>query len=157
VTGASSYFWQVTSGGSITGGQGTKDALIAWGPTPISSQAITVRASNSCGNSLSRALAGISVVACFNRVAATGNANLEMEVFPNPATDWMQCSFRSEVEQRYRIQIMDLSGRLIVVEEGTADAGLNRVDLNPDQISSGAYMLQLSVGDSQSVQRIVIE
>lgn len=157
VTGASSYFWQMTSGGSISGGQGTKDALITWGATPISSQAITVRASNTCGNSLSRALAGISVVACFNRVAATGNTNLEMEVFPNPANDWMQCNFRSETEQRYRIQIMDLSGRLIVVEEGTADAGLNRVDLNPDQISSGAYMLQLTVGESQSVQRIVIE
>lgn len=157
VTGASSYTWQITSGGSIVGGQGTKDALVTWGPSAISSQAITVRAVNSCGTSLSRALAGISVVSCFNRLSTSAGQELEMEVFPNPANDWMQCSFRSETEQRYQIRLMDLSGRLVLVEEGVANTGLNRIELNPEKISSGAYMLQLNVGDQQSVQRIVIE
>lgn len=156
VAGATAYVWQITSGGTITLAAG-KDAFLTWGASPATSQSITVRATNSCGTGLTRALTGISVVTCFNRMSSSAGQELELEVFPNPAREWMQCSFRSETEQRYQIRMLDLSGRLVMVEEGTSDAGLNRIDLTPANISSGAYMLHLTVGDSQSVQRVVIE
>lgn len=156
VTGATSYTWAITSGGSITGGQGTKEAQVTWGTSLVSSQSITARASNSCGNSLTRALTGISVVAC-SRDQAAGSSDLQMLVYPNPAHDWMMLNFSSDSEQRYQVRLTDMSGRAVLVQDGTSDAGANQLQLTPGSISSGVYMLQLTIDGKHAVQRIVIE
>jgi hypothetical protein len=156
VTGAASYLWAITSGGAITGGQGTKDAQVTWGTAAASSQSVTVRAGNSCGNGLTRALTGISVVAC-SRDQAAGSSDLQMLVYPNPAHDWMMLNFSSDSEQRYQVRLTDMSGRAVLVQDGTSDAGANQVQLTPGSISSGVYMLQLTIDGKHAVQRIVIE
>jgi hypothetical protein len=156
VTGATSYLWAITSGGAITGGQGTKDAQVTWGTAAASSQSVTVRAGNSCGNGLTRALTGISVVAC-SRDQAAGSSDLQMLVYPNPAHDWMMLNFSSDSEQRYQVRLTDMSGRAVLVQDGTSDAGANQLQLTPGSISSGVYMLQLTIDGKHAVQRIVIE
>lgn len=56
VANATTYTWSVSSGGSITGGQGTTNATITWSSTG-GPYTISVTAGNSCGTSAARTLA----------------------------------------------------------------------------------------------------
>ena len=62
VTGATSYTWTVTNGGSITSGQGTRTVQITWPTSNIASATVCVTANNACGSSLSKCISGLTTL-----------------------------------------------------------------------------------------------
>lgn len=75
-------------------------------------------------------------------------------IFPNPARQELFLRHDDQVNGPVRLQVFDLQGR-IVREEAVAGGGTVRIDLAT--LHPGAYLLQVSVGRSRSVQRFIKE
>lgn len=159
VAGATSYQWTVPGSiGSIASGQGSKIISVNYNFVTASGQAITVRASNACGQGPIRSLNGISVspANCGSpRVSESGIS--KVEVFPNPATTLVNVRFESENEQAYNLRVIDLSGRVVYSANGDATSGVNQKEIALDQFASGVYYVHLNSGSFNQQIRLMVE
>jgi hypothetical protein len=153
VTGAASYNWTVSSANTITAGNGTKNVTVQWRPTAATGQAIIVNASNSCGTSLNRSRAGITVAACARESAKA----TQMLVYPNPTSDIVNIEFSSETAAQYRMQLVDMAGRVVFSQQGETQTGFNKFSLNVGEMAAGVYLLQTENGGMNEVTRLIIE
>ncbi len=153
VAGADSYTWVVSSG-SVSSGQGTKNITIDWA-APAVGQTMSVTTANACGNSLTRSLTGITVNNCPRFGMNADQVNLN--AFPNPATDRATIQFTSEDNSDYRLRISDVTGRTLFLENGTAAAGLNTKVLSLDGFASGVYNLTIEMNNAQQQIKLIVE
>ncbi len=88
---------------------------------------------------------------------ALGGINI-VNVQPNPATDRSVISFTSELEGKLSLQVMDMTGRVVAdLFNNNVEAGLvYRADFNAQALESGMYMVRLSNGSEQKVERVQI-
>lgn len=64
-------------------------------------------------------------------------------VFPNPANDYTIVKFVSHQQQKYTVQVTDMSGRVVLRKEYTAGAGENQLRVELKTLSGGAYVVNL--------------
>ncbi len=69
-----------------------------------------------------------------------------MRATPNPFTDELWLSYRQWFDGATRVELLDLMGRRIWVEEGPAAAGVHTLTLSPGQLQRGLYLLRISQG-----------
>lgn len=153
VAGADAYTWVVSSG-SVSSGQGTKNITVDWA-APAAGQTMSVTTSNACGSSLSRSLTGITVNNCPRFGMNADQVNLN--AFPNPASDRATIQFTSVDDSDYRLRISDITGRTLFLENGTAAAGLNTKVLSLDGFASGVYNLTIEMDNAQQQIKLIVE
>jgi hypothetical protein len=74
-------------------------------------------------------------------VNATGiniSSKLVNSIYPNPAEDYVVFEF---VEQASTIEITDLSGKVLIIQE--VAAGESKVQLNVSELDNGMYMFRV--------------
>ncbi|HNT80480.1 MAG TPA: T9SS type A sorting domain-containing protein, partial [Bacteroidia bacterium] len=81
------------------------------------------------------------------------NANL----YPNPNTGLFTLSFESMSEGQVSIDIVDMIGRVVYTDGGTALKGLNEQEFRLTDLRPGMYFVTISSGDSKKTIRMVIE
>jgi Secretion system C-terminal sorting domain len=64
--------------------------------------------------------------------------------FPSPTKDQVTVQFASLEEEDVTIQVMDISGRLVLVLEYAADNGINEAVLPLDGLQAGVYLVRIS-------------
>lgn len=151
VGGTSTYNWTVSTGGFIQSGQGTKDIQVAWNTFPQLNQSLRVIASNACGNSTSRALNTITVSNC-NRLV---DGQLNVEVYPNPATEFLTVDLGIQSAAIARVGLWDLSGRLLRETTNGLDQG-DKVVMSVLGIPAGIYFIVVEVGSEREMIRLAI-
>lgn len=158
VTGASSYLWSLPGGTTITSGQGTKDILATWGTNPASGLNLSVNASNGCGTSANRVLNGISIsiAHCGPRFGDQGEIT-GLNVYPNPAADRATVVFTSTEGADFNIKMVDVSGRTIMTERGTATNGLNQREVNVSEMSAGIYFVVIETNNVVEQIKMIVE
>ncbi|MEP7168500.1 MAG: HYR domain-containing protein, partial [Bacteroidota bacterium] len=117
------YNWTV-SNGTITNGQGSNNVDVTWGS---GSGTVNVSASNGCGGS------GVhsQTFASGCRMEGTNeNSSEGFSAYPNPAHDNLTVSIDVKETTGLSIQLMDVSGRVVLSQDATGTAGLNTYDLN---------------------------
>lgn len=77
---------------------------------------------------------------------ATGITDLKLNtskltVFPNPAIDEVNVSFTANKEKT-PIEVFDIQGRLVMLEETEREIGVNKVSLNISNFSAGIYIVR---------------
>ena len=65
-------------------------------------------------------------------------------VSPNPATEQITVAFVTLTEETVRLQLLDVSGKLVLQQMVPASPGLNTVSLPVRQLPTGVYSLMLS-------------
>jgi hypothetical protein len=157
VSGASSYVWTVTPGGSVTFPSpmivNGKDAQITWAAGAPASQGVTVRAANTCGSSTTRS-AGVTVNSCPRLSAAEVQ---QWNMYPNPATDRLNISLSVAQDMDYIITIVDAAGRIVMRQQLQAISGTNSFEMNVSELSSGLYSVLLESEGVQDIQRLIVE
>ncbi len=78
-----------------------------------------------------------------------------VNVFPNPAGENQNISFSSLAQSPVRIELMDVSGRMIDAIELIANEGENQISLR-NHPEPGVYLVKLSFGESSVVKKLVI-
>lgn len=80
----------------------------------------------------------------------------ELRAYPNPVADNLNIEFYAERALDLNIQLVDLAGRVVFAEFETAIAGNNRIALNPLDLNSGIYLLEIHSQASTFSFRILV-
>ncbi|MEO5569592.1 MAG: T9SS type A sorting domain-containing protein, partial [Bacteroidia bacterium] len=141
--------WSVTNG-TITAGQGTNNIDVTWGS---GSGTVSVIAGNGCGYSSARTQTFAS--GCREEGAGVSSTDA-FSVYPNPAHDKVTVSIDVNENANFTMQLMDVSGRVVISESLSGSAGVNTYDLNLTHLAKGVYMLEVkSAGDNWKTKVVV--
>lgn len=158
-TGAQSYLWNITTGGIIQSGQGTKSIAIAWSTSAANTtQSVTVRASNTCGNSTTRAVS-MAVGSCLKTEAAYDEETTRSKVYPNPAHGSAFVSYAINNPGVVEFKLISITGHVLHVERVQHDTAGSFVREFPIQelgVSSGVYVIAVSrEGITENIRLVV--
>ena len=157
VAGASTYNWTVPGIATIASGQGTKDIFVNWGTNPTVGQSVTVSATNGCGTGAIRSLNGIAIdLGNCIRVGETGAATA-LNVYPNPATDLATIVFNGTEGADFNLNMVDIAGRVVMTERGTAVAGMNQRNVVVSEMASGVYFINIQINGVSEQIRVMID
>jgi len=96
----------------------------------------------------------------FVSVEEENNVIGKFNIFPNPAADFVNVVYTIEnANSNGTLSIMDLSGKQVYREVLPNAAGLNNhmINVNSLGLSSGVYMVRMQIGNSQSVQKLIVQ
>ncbi len=80
--------------------------------------------------------------------------NLSLTLYPNPASEDLIIEFDSETNTLVQIEIIDLSGRVVLRSSHNSNSGTQQVEVNVSELTAGIYIAQISVGSEfKSVSR----
>lgn len=157
VAGASSYTWTVPGIATIASGQGTKDIFVNWGTNPTTGQQVTVFATNSCGSGAVRILNGIGIdLGNCVRIGEAG-AQTALNIYPNPATDFATIIFNGTEGADFNLTMVDIAGRVVMTERGTAAEGQNQRNVVVSEMASGIYFVTLQINGVSEQIRVMVD
>lgn len=78
-----------------------------------------------------------------------------LKAYPNPVSDEVNVRFYSTEATAVSIDIVDVSGRVVVRKEYNAVIGMQQVPVNTMQLSNGVYTLRISNGVEEQTIKIV--
>lgn len=96
----------------------------------------------------------------FRPAVATGISqvsadNTGMQVYPSPATDKVQVTFKSNAGSAAKIDVFDYSGRLVTSMPLAAEAQAAEIDFKSLHIESGIYVISAKINGSSGSQKII--
>ncbi|MEO8085875.1 MAG: T9SS type A sorting domain-containing protein, partial [Bacteroidota bacterium] len=107
-----------------------------------------------CGNSSARTKA--VTITC--RDFATEENIVDFYLSPNPASDYVICSFTSASSSQITIQVSDITGRLISQVAGHAENGSNKIDLDLTALAKGVYLVGLVSSEKNiAVKKLIVQ
>lgn len=69
------------------------------------------------------------------------HTSTKLSVFPNPSTDEVSVTFNTNKEKT-TIEVFDIEGRLVMIDEATREIGQNTVKINVSNFSQGIYIVR---------------
>jgi hypothetical protein len=147
---ADNYIWSA-SGGTLNSSQNS--ATITW--TVLGNQSIAVKAENECGES--DQMSSLEVVV--KELPSDIPVNLEngFEIYPNPAKDHLVIKFPNKEERKYIISLVDLSGKVVLINEINEMNANGEIKLDISAISYGTYMLYINNLSIIRIEHIIKE
>lgn len=89
------------------------------------------------------------------RISSVNNGKLKIS--PNPASSSVNISFYSALRGTMELQILDMTGKIVLREQRTVESGQNSITLNQlSRLSEGVYTIFIRTGDRMERERIVI-
>jgi len=88
---------------------------------------------------------------------AMENEKAWVNVSPNPAQDNVNLSYNSLNEGQGLIQVFDAQGKLAMERVITFNKGLNRVNLNMNNLENGIYLVEVLKGNSRESVRLLMK
>jgi len=78
-------------------------------------------------------------------------------VYPNPASELVNLAFEAMKEGDYNLSMSDLTGRTFINIDGYAAAGLNTRTLETESLTSGTYIVRLTMNGENHTFKVVIQ
>jgi hypothetical protein len=77
--------------------------------------------------------------------------------FPNPANDQVTIPFELRTGDRVRVELHDVSGKLVrVLEDANRAGGAHRLNVNVSALNEGIYFYTLTSGDVRLTKRMTV-
>jgi len=80
-----------------------------------------------------------------------------VDLYPIPASGFIQFTFSAPAEGLVYIHIVDLNGKTLYAKQEIGNGSLQRLPLDLNHLASGVYFLQLQSGQQQVVRKIIID
>jgi hypothetical protein len=99
-----------------------------------------------------------TLVIAQNTTSLLENEKTELILFPNPVKDLMTVNFIPVVDDRFLLELFDLSGhRMAVLADTRPGTGNYSTSFEiPAQIKNGTYLLRMTSGDKVMVSKVVV-
>lgn len=81
----------------------------------------------------------------------------EIVVYPNPASEQMFIETQIFDAQNMRLQLMDATGKTVYSENLGTRSGNQRITVPTNHLDAGVYFLQVSIGNKQSTQKVMVQ
>lgn len=143
-TNADTYSWDFGNGNSSSSVMDTAN----YGTN--GSYTITLIVSNACGSDTATQTINVNVGLVENALGRS------LQVFPNPASDEVNVSFKEVGSADVSIRIADAQGRAVMEISDKLQSGTYRRTINTSKLAAGVYMLTIESGDMTAVRRISI-
>ena len=78
-------------------------------------------------------------------------------IYPNPADNIANVSFASINGQKVNVDIVNMMGQIVQGNTVQAAEGENLVMLDTQNIGAGVYLVKITAGGTQQVQRLIIK
>lgn len=82
--------------------------------------------------------------------------NTEINVYPNPATSFVNVEVISDEAQHFKASMVDMMGKTVYVDQFNHDAGTGMYKINVNNLAKGVYFLHLNSENGSTVQKVVI-
>jgi len=79
------------------------------------------------------------------------------EVTPVPATDNLQITKSSEVAEAGELQLVDMSGKVVLTKKLQLAKGTNEAEFDVKKVSEGSYVLRLNSESGSVFKKVVIQ
>lgn len=155
IAGVSSYTWTVPSGVLVTSGQGTNTATIQFN-TSAGTKAVKVHSNNACGSSGKLTL-NVTVTNCPRIGDETEASVYNVEAYPNPADDRVRIELNTEKASEFTLMLTDMQGRTYRNIQYQATEGINEIDWDLNELSSGIYMLTVQGPEGIRQVKLMVE
>lgn len=83
-------------------------------------------------------------------------SGFDLNIFPNPASEYLNIKFNSEKPESILISIMDLSGKVLVQEKKENISGSYSIQLNIKELSTGSYFLRILAGNKVETKKLIV-
>ena len=80
-----------------------------------------------------------------------------ISVYPNPATDFTNVNINGLNNDDVSIQVFDINGKLVFTENYGQLSGSVNLPINTATLQAGIYTVQTIVGDSQQIEKLIVE
>ncbi len=159
VANATSYFWTVPQGVTITSGQGTTSIDVAYDST-FTSGYVSVMALSSCetSNPAYLAISGCnSTTRTMDPLAPVASAELIIsDAYPNPTNEKFSFNIQSPFDGDVDMEIYDAQGKLIFAEKKILVQGSNIISQDVNFESRGIILVRIISNNGTVVTRTVI-
>lgn len=81
--------------------------------------------------------------------------NLDINVFPNPASDLIAIQIGNIIGYDYKVELFDLTGRLI--ESSKINKGQTIAYFDVETLYSGTYLIRITNGNNSETKKVVIQ
>ena len=88
-----------------------------------------------------------------NQLSSTSD-EMTIEIFPNPSANQLTLKWDSEIKQTLKIDLCDLNGKKLKTFER---ANNDLLSISQDEIPSGTYLINFSIGNTVIASRKVIK
>ena len=79
---------------------------------------------------------------------------MNVQMMPNPATDEVTITYKLQGKEKVNLRLLDVSGNTILSKDlGTQQNGSTKLSL--ESLSSGIYMVEITSGSEQIVERLI--
>lgn len=85
------------------------------------------------------------------------NSDIDLSIYPNPASDNMYVDLTSENEGNYTFTITDLMGKVVSTETVENYGGQIHHNINLSNLSKGMYILTVAGKDSKTARKFIVE
>jgi hypothetical protein len=82
---------------------------------------------------------------------------MEVNLFPNPASDFTHLSFYTQNDGTTSINVMDMTGKVVYSVQQNSLAGNNIILLETQNLASGLYIINLQTQNATSLIKLTIE
>ncbi len=86
-----------------------------------------------------------------------GFSRNDVMVYPNPASAYVNIDVKSSSAVAYKMQLLDLSGRMIKESNQTASQGITHTGFDLSGLSSGIYLVRISNKNGTSTQKLIVQ
>jgi hypothetical protein len=90
------------------------------------------------------------------RIGSASSA--EINLFPNPAKNYMQLTYVSNAAESTTIKITDISGKTIITQRAFTSQGTNSIQINlQNKLQSGTYIIQFILDGKNIVKKFIVD
>ena len=82
--------------------------------------------------------------------------NTEINVYPNPATSFVNVEVTSDEAQQFNAKMVDMMGKTVYVDQFNHAGGSEMYKIDVNSFAKGVYFLHLSNDNGSNIQKIVI-
>ncbi|MCL2040170.1 MAG: T9SS type A sorting domain-containing protein, partial [Bacteroidetes bacterium] len=84
--------------------------------------------------------------------------NMDLYVFPNPASDYINIIFDNPFSGNVRIDLVDAMGKTIATPMNKyCDAGIQAISINDLDLHSGAYFLRMTTNKISQIKSFIVK
>ncbi len=147
IVGATSYNWTLPAGATIVSGAGTSAISVLFAVNTPAGSLVRVASVNACGTSSLRSTAGLVTCASPIEIGGVDNANggsTFSELYPNPATDFLNFDVTSDINKDVLVQVYNVLGAEVINQKYAVVTGTTSLKTDVSGLHNGVFMVRLT-------------
>jgi hypothetical protein len=87
----------------------------------------------------------------------TDQIDAMFKLYPNPAADYAVVSLQLATDSEVSIKLIDMSGKELASRNYGTMNGASEVVMNTSELTSGVYLVELTIDGSKMIKRLIVE